>query len=83
VARQVFFCFELSPVSWFILFSLGYHNLIMFKNIPLHPGDHLYLIWLSFMCCNRYVYFQDAFVLWDTYGYPIDLTEVCSSHFHQ
>jgi alanyl-tRNA synthetase len=22
------------------------------------------------------LFIQDAFVLWDTYGYPIDLTEV-------
>jgi alanyl-tRNA synthetase len=29
----------------------------------------------SFIRC-KHCLFQDAFVLWDTYGYPVDLTEV-------
>ncbi|KAM3292962.1 hypothetical protein ACQJBY_036525 [Aegilops geniculata] len=33
------------------------------------------------MYCNHYFFFQDAFVLWDTYGYPIDLTEVMAVDF--
>jgi hypothetical protein len=33
----------------------------------------------TFLYHQCYLLFQDAFILWDTYGYPIDLTEVCSS----
>ncbi|KAF7100963.1 hypothetical protein CFC21_102389 [Triticum aestivum] len=56
-------------------------TLVMFLNVPLHPAEISSLYWYFSCNCNRYLYFQDAFVLWDTYGYPIDLTEVMAVDF--